>query len=308
MAARARDWKSLTAAHRQRGKFMTIMFDPEGTAFAPPEAAGRRGRPQLYTDDCIEGILTVKLALQLSLRATQGLVLGLRDLVKGTWNVPDFSTLSRREARLEVDLGAQVNTDKRQMLIVDSTGLKVFGEGEWKVRQHGVGKRRTWCKVHILVDRESGHIIAVETTPNNTPDCLVLPGLMPADLTGTMVLGDGAYHTKDLHREVHKRGGRLLSPPPENARVWKPYHHLRDEPAFAFRNAQLTPLKRLGRTQWKIQSGCAMRSYVEAMMHRLKSLTGARLAARTEERQKVEVRLRCKLLNATATSTWSSGI
>ncbi len=174
------------------------------------------------------------------------------------------------------------------------------------MRQHGVDKRRTWRKVHLLVDRETGHVVAVETTERDTGDCTVLPALLPGGLGGDFVLGDGAYHTKNLHREVHRRGGHLLSPPPQGARRWKPHNRIKEEPAFAYRNAQLTPLQRLGRSEWKKQSGCSKRSYVESMMHRLKSITGDRLSARTLARQKVEVRLRCKALNATSTSTWSA--
>jgi hypothetical protein len=104
---------------------------------------------------------------------------------------------------------------------------------------------------------------------------------------------------------VHARGGRLLSPPPTNARRWRPHHHTREEPAFTFRNEQLTKLQRLGRSEWKMASGYS-RSFVESTNHRLKSLTGDKLAARTADRQQVEVRLRVKALNALATSTWSA--
>jgi len=199
-----------------------------------------------------------------------------------------------------------VNRSKRRILMVDSPGLKVFGEGEWKVRQHGTdGKRRTWKKIHLLVDREIGHVVAVELTDNNVNDCLVLPALLPTEMEGDFVLGDGAYHTKKLHRTVHQKGGVLLSPPIVGARRWgrTPTHN--DEAAFVFRNTQVRAINELGRRTWKERSGMSRRSYVESMMHRLKSLTGGHLSARTPERQKVEVSLRCKALNATATSTVS---
>ena len=219
--------------------------------------------------------------------------------------MPNYTTLSRREAGLDVDLCAKTQPGKKRILMVDSAGLKVFGEGEWKVRQHGVDKRRTWRKVHILVDRETGHIIAVETTLNDVADCTVLPGLLPDGLTNTFVLGDGAYHSGPLHRAVFRKGGTLLSPPACNARFWKPQHWRTDERAFRFRNAQLTQTKLLGRRAWRMASGCSKRSCVESMMHRLKSITGAGLAARMFDRRMAEVRLRCKALNATRTSTWS---
>lgn len=294
-----RNWSALDAAHRRRGELITVFFDPDCEAFAPPPQSGKRGHPRLYSDNHIEALLAVKVLLRLPLRAVEGFARGMARIAKAEWPVPNYSTLCRREAKLHVDLGEVLKPGKKHILLVDSTGLKVFGEGEWKVRTHGTdGKRRTWRKIHLLVDRESGAVVAVETTDNNVGDSVVLPALLPEELNGDFVLGDGAYHTRGLHRNVHAKGGTLLTPPPVNAVRWKPYHHREEEPALAFRNAQLTPLQRLGRTQWKIQSGYSQRSFVESTNHRLKSLTGDRLSARTLDRQKVEVRLRCKALNA----------
>ena len=98
-------------------------------------------------------------------------------------------------------------------------GLRELVKGEWKVRTHGTdGKRRTWKKIHILVDRETGHVTAVEMTENSVNDCLVLPALLPARLDGDALLDDGAYHTKKAHRAVHDKGGLLLMPPKVGAR------------------------------------------------------------------------------------------
>ena len=122
-------------------------------------------------------------------------------------------------------------------------------------------------------------------------------------MDGDAVLGDGAYHTKKLHREVHARGGVLLSPPMKGARRWGKTATANDEPTFVFCNKQVPALGELGRDAWRLRSGVSQRSYVESVMHRLKSLTLDKLAARTTERLNVEVQLRCKVLNATSTST-----
>lgn len=306
-SAKARDWRALDAAHKRRGQLITVLLDPHGAAFTPPErVAGRRGRPQLYSDALIEAAFTVKVLLGLSLRALEGFLAGMRDLVGGEFRVPDYSTLSLRERTLQVDLGARCAPGKRHVLMVDSTGLKVFGEGEWKVRLHGAERRRTWKKLHLLVDRESGHVTALALTDKNTHDGEVLPALLPADLAGDFVLGDGAYHTRPAHRAVFGRGGTLLSPPPQGARAWKPHHRVADEPALRFRNAQLTPWRRLGKTEWGKHSGYSRRSFVESTMHRLKALTGARLSARTADRQLAEVRLRARVLNELTVSTWQA--
>ncbi len=300
-----RDWAALDAAHARRGELLTVVFDPSAEAFAPPARTGRRGAPRRYGDELIEALLTVKLMTRLSLRALEGFARGLARIAGGaSWPIPDYSTLSRRERTLKVSLAAAPR-EHRRVLVVDSTGLKVFGEGEWKVRIHGTGgNRRTWRKIHLLVDRETGHITQVKTTQNNVNDCTVLPALLPEGLDGDYVLGDGAYHTQSLHRLVHRLGGHLRSPPPRGARVWKPHHWMTAERAFRWRNAELSRLQRLGRRRWKIATGLSQRSFVESTNRRLKTITGDRLAARTFERQQVEVRLRCKALNATALSTW----
>ena len=300
--ARKRDWPALDAAHRRRGELITVFYSSDSDVFAPAVAQeGRRGAPRTYSDAHIEALLTVKLVMRLSLRAVQGFALGMAQVVGASWKVPHYATLSRREAALTVSLGTALQPSKKHVFIIDSTGLKVFGEGEWKVRKHGTdGKRRTWKKAHILVDRGSGQILDIELTDGDAADCPELMKLLPARLEGVAVLGDGAYHTKDLHRAVYARGGLLLTPPPENAAVWKPYNWAVDEPAFRFRNSQLTPLKRLGRTAWKVQSGLGQRSFIECTNNRLKLITGDHLAARTHARQVVEVRLRCKVLNCLA--------
>ena len=304
-----RDWSKIDAAHARRGELLTVVFDPSGAAFGPPPKSGCRGAPRHYSDELIEALITVKLMTRLSLRAIEGFARGLARIAGGvSWQIPDYSTLSRRERTLTVDLAAAPR-EKRRVLVVDSTGLKVFGEGEWKVRVHGTGgNRRTWRKVHLLVDRETGHIIEVKTTAANVHDCTVLPALLPVDLKGDYVLGDGAYHTQPLHRLVHARGGCYRTPPPRDARVWKPYHWKSAEHAFRWRNAELTRLQRLGRSQWKIATGLSQRSFVESTNRRFKTITGDKLSARTLDRQRVEVRLRCKALNVTALSTWSAPV
>lgn len=310
MAARVqpkkeRDWRALADAHVRRGEMLTVWVCDDGGAYAPPPKSGQRGRPFTYSDALTEALYTIKVMLRLPLRAVEGFAKGLAQLAGASWSVPDYSTLSRRLAKLEVELSVP-SLGGRRLLMVDSTGLKVFGEGEWKVRQHGTeGKRRTWRKVHLLVDRETGSIVAVETTERDVGDSLVLPALLPDKLNNnSYAMGDGAYHTKKLHREVHNRGGVLHSPPKRGARRWGKTATQNDEAAFVFRNQQVRAIGMLGRPEWKKKSGLTGRSFVESMMHRFKSLTGDRLASRTLERQKVEVRLRCRALNALSVSTW----
>lgn len=301
---RNRDWRKLDAAHRQRGELIALMLSEDAARlFERPEGTGKRGMQRLYSDSLIEAVLTIKYMFRLSLRAAEGFAAGLLKACGSTAPVPDYTSLCRRERTLEVQL-PKLPGKERHVLMMDSTGLKVFGEGEWKVRQHGTdGKRRTWRKLHLLVDRESGQIMAFELTDRDTADCTVAPALLPEDMTGKVVLGDGAYHTKKLHEEVHNRNGVLLSPPKKQAKRWGKHATTNDDPAYEFRNSQLRAIKEVGREAWKKRSGMSKRSYVESHMHRFKSVTGDRLSARSFDRQKVEVALRIKALNRVSVST-----
>jgi IS5 family transposase len=297
---RSRNWQAIDAAGRHRGELMAMYITSEVVLAQPKKSGPKGGRAQRYADDYIEAVLAVKLMQRCSLRAAEGYVRAILVLLKLAVPTPDHTTLSRRARKLEVALGARLDPNKRYVLVADSTGLKVFGEGEWKTKVHGTNIHRTWRKVHLVVDRESGQIIEVVTTENGTGDAATVQQMLPADLTGAVLLGDGAYHTKELHREVFKRGGVLLTPPPKNAKRWGRQTRHRDEPAFRFRNKQLTVKRRLGRRRWAIGSGYSQRSFVETTNHRLKSITGDKLSARTLEGQRVEVRIRCKVLNRLA--------
>lgn len=130
-----------------------------------------------YSDVAIQCGLTVRELFQLPLRATEGLLKSLAKLLGVVLQVPDYSTLCRRQQTLAVTLPLSV-AQKLRHLVVDSTGLKVYGEWEWKVRQHGIGKRRTWRKLHIAVDGQAQAVMAVELTANFVGDAEVLPDLL----------------------------------------------------------------------------------------------------------------------------------
>jgi IS5 family transposase len=253
---RVRNWQAIDAAGRRRGELMALYISSDVVQAKPTKRPGPKGgRPQRYAAEYIEAVLTVKLMGRTSLRAAEGYVREILGLLKLAVPTPDHTTLSRRARQLEVELGARLDPNKRYVLVADSTGLKVFGEGEWKTKVHGTNIHRTWRKVHLVVDRESGQIIEAATTENGAGDAATVQQMLPPSMTGNVLLGDGAYHTKELHREVFKRGGVLLTPPPKNAKRWGRQTRHRDEPAFRFRNKQLTVKRRLGRRRWGVKLG-----------------------------------------------------
>jgi hypothetical protein len=209
------------------------------------------------------------------------------------WKVPDFSTVSRRQQTLRVQLPYRSSTTALDLL-VDSTGIKFLGEGEWKRKKHGAEYRRQWRKVHLGIDANTLEIRAIEVTDNSVGDAPMLPellGQIPPDEPIASVSADGAYDTKACHAAIVERGAQAVIPPRKNARAWKATLSR----ALA-RNEALKACRRLGRRIWKVWSGYHRRSLVETKMHCFKRL-GERVMARTFEHQVVELHVRAALLN-----------
>src|SRR5215467_2495001 len=138
-----RNWSEYNASLKQRGS-LTIWVSSEAIAnWTTDELTGEPGASPTYTDLAIETMATIQSIYRLPGRQTQGFLQSVFELMKLNLSVPDHSTLSRRRRKLEIILPVK-NLSNSLHLVVDSTGVKVYGEGEWKVRQHGVGKRRTW--------------------------------------------------------------------------------------------------------------------------------------------------------------------
>lgn len=183
-------------------------------------------------------------------------------------------------------------------VVFDSTGGKVFGEGEWKVRKHGYSKQRTWRKVHVGMCADSGQVIVSAVTSNNVSDDEAMIHMMGA-LEGVPlgdILGDGAYDTVDCREVVHDLGGRQVISPDKNAkeqrRRWLPALEERDR---AIRRIQ--ELGYEGRALWKKETGYHRRSRVETLMFRYKTMLGDRLSSRREWTQATEVSIKLDALN-----------
>jgi len=287
---RTKNWPAYNKALKDRGS-LTIWFNPEVTWQAAP--TGKRGRQPRYSDAAIQACLTLKVLFGMPLRQATGFVESLLKLVNLDWEVPDFSTLCRRQKTLSVAIPYQGSKGPLNLLI-DSTGIKVEGEGEWNARKHGGPKRRLWRKIHIGIDEETLEIRAVEVTSSNIGDPPILPNLLgqiaPDQKIGS-VTADGAYDTRKCHDAIAARNARAVIPPRKNAKLWKP-----DTLGARARNEAVQSSKDLGRAQWRRLSGYHRRSRVETKMHCMK-LLGQRLAARDFDRQVAEIQIRAAILN-----------
>ncbi|MBB1493395.1 IS5 family transposase, partial [Paracoccus sp. MC1854] len=287
---RTTNWKSYNDGLKQRGSLL-IWLDQDMVWRAPK--AGRPGRPPVFSDAAIQFCLMVKVLFGLPLRQTTGMVASILQMARLDWSVPDFSTLSRRQKTISVDISSRRAAGPLNLL-VDSTGIKFLGDGEWLARKHGTHRRRQYRKVHLAMDTATGDIRAVEFTSSREGDSPVLPDLLdqipPDEQIGT-VTGDGAFDTRRCHAAILERGGTAVIPIRKNGRRWK-----EDCPAARARNDTLRTTQRFGRAIWKRWSGYHVRSRIEARMRCLKSF-GERIASRDPDRQTAEIHVRIALMN-----------
>ena len=287
---RTTNWKTYNEALKARGSLL-IWLDPKTNWHGQP--SGKRGRSQTFSDEAIQFCLSIKCLFNLPLRQAMGMTQSLLQLAGLDWSVPDYSTVSRRQKTLQVAIGA-VSTTTGLHLLVDSTGIKMLGEGEWKTKKHGADYRRQWRKVHLGIDASTLEIRAMEVTDNSIGDAPVLPALLeqiPADERIASVSGDGAYDTKDCHEAIALRAAHAIIPIRKNAKPWKANRCGADA-----RNDILYTTRRLGRAIWKKWSGYHRRSLVETKMRCFK-LLGERVMARDFDRQVAELQVRAAVLN-----------
>jgi hypothetical protein len=288
------NWKQYNEALVKRGS-LTFWFDENAiTDWQSGDKTGKRGRSRTYTDMAIQCMLTIKAVFHQPLRATEGLLLSLVQLSQLTITVPDYTTLCRRQREIEIKL-LRHRSKGAVHVVVDSTGLKVFGEGEWKVRQHGWSKRRTWRKLHLAINSANGEIMASAVTTNSVSDGEVLPNLLAQTPEPIEQLSaDGAYDKANCYDVIGKRGARAVIPPRRDAKIWQHGNSLK--PPLA-RDENLRAIRGKGRKQWKQEAGYHRRSLAETAMFRIKTIFGSVLNARRFKSQVTEALIRCNALN-----------
>lgn len=254
---------------------------------------GKPGAQTKYTDKAVELTLQFGQVFHQKLRQTEGLVKSIFIMMGMKLDVPDHSTLSRRGETITVELPKE----RREIvtIIVDSSGLKVYGEGEWKVRKHGYSKHRTWSKIHLAVTPD-GEIRAEKLTGNDISDEQAFPELIEQETAEIYKLaGDGAFDKSTVYDTCQKREIQTIAiPPMKNARIrqhgnCKLKPHPRDE--------NLRAIRKSSRKTWKENIGYHVRSIVENVYFRWKTIFGDKLNARKTETQATEAAIKASILN-----------
>ena len=174
---RLRNWSEYTQALRQRGSLTLWVEAAALSGWINPTLSGKRGASDFYSEAAILCCLTLKQIFHLPLRQLQGFVESVFALMQVELPVPDYSTLSRRGERLGVVLPVK-DKDSPLSLVIDSSGFKVYGAGEWKVSMHGKSKRRTWRKLHLAIDADTQEVVACVATTNDYADGQILADLL----------------------------------------------------------------------------------------------------------------------------------
>lgn len=290
---RIRNWSQYDAALKQRGSLTFWLSEEVIEQWLNHEKTGRKGASNTYSDLAIQLMATLQILFNLPGRQTEGFLESIFALMGIEMPVPDHSTLSRRLGKLNIAIPV-LPVSEGLHIVVDSTGVKVYGEGEWKTRQHGVGKRRTWRKLHIGVNEATGEIVSAVVTTNNVSDNEVFEDLLDG-VSGTVeqVSGDGAYDKRNCYDAIGRRGIKATIPPRKDALIWDENTLQTPHP----RNENLRRIEQVGRKQWKQESGYHRRSLAETTMFRLKTIFGATLRRREFDNQAVELFLKCAALN-----------
>jgi DDE family transposase len=290
---RVTNWAEYEAGLRQRGS-LTVWFTDEAVAAWRAEPRTTRGGQPWYSPLAILTALTLRAVFRLGLRQTEGLIGSILRLLGLDLAVPDHTTLSRRAATLEVPRSRSGSSGPLHLL-VDSTGLKLDGPGEWLVEKHGTRTRRAWRKLHLGVDADTGRIEAVELTTKDADDASrVGPLLDQVDGPIASLTGDGAYDRADVYGAVAARHpeAAVIVPPRRDA---VPSAAAETEPTR--RDRHLRFIAEHGRMAWQKASGYTRRARAEAAIGRFKRVIGDGLRSHAEERRATEVAVAVRALN-----------
>jgi hypothetical protein len=292
---RVKNWPTYNKDLIQRGSITFWMDQNISESWYCNVSVKKKGGQFQYSDSAIIMCLTIREVYKLTLRASQGFIQSILNMSYPGIKCPNYSIISRRTQKLEVEI-PRLPVHGPIDVVIDSTGFKVYGEGEWKVRQHGYSKRRTWVKLHVAANPNTKEIISEAVTSNRITDSKAFPNIFKKiDRPMNAIAADGAYDKKDCYAVINARDTIPIIPPQKNAKV-------RNDPELSVRNFCIEYIRHLGndeeaRKKWKIESGYHMRSIAENAMFRLKQIFSPALKSRKPKTQETGLNVRIAALN-----------
>ncbi len=291
---RIRNWPQYDAGLKRRGD-LTLWLDEAAIAGWHASRRTTPGGQACYSDLAIELVLILRLVFHLALRQAEGFVASVLRLLGLDLPLPDHTTLSRR-SRTFANRRPHLFPHGPLHLLLDSTGLKLFGKGEWDGEKHGRA-RRSWRKLHLAVDADTGEIVASVLTGHNAGDA----GQVPASLEQVegeiaSVMADGAYDGEPVYQAIEARQPQappsIVVPPRRSA-----FLSSQADTAPSQRDGHIRLIQEQGRSAWRKVTGHGRRSLVETAIGRYKALIGPRLRARSFVNQQGEAALGSEVLN-----------
>lgn len=290
-----KNWSAYNQALKQRGS-LEIWIDKKMESLWYYQGKPQRGSQYKYSDVCIEIASILREIYHLPYRQLEGFLCSLIKQLRWQVEVPDYTVINRRRKALPVQLtNSHGKKGDKKYIVIDSTGLKVYGEGEWKVRQYGWSKYRTWMKIHVAVDEDTAMIESCVTTTNKIDDAaMVKPLLEQIKATVDKIGADGAYDKRKVYKELAKRKIKPIIPPRKGARIEK---HGNQQGQPLARDKNIRAIRKFGRKQWKQKTNYHRRNTAENTMYRYKLIFGGKLNSRIIQQQEMEVKIKCKILN-----------
>jgi hypothetical protein len=299
-AYRVRNWKNYNRSLVSRGSLMLWFSNDLAKKWKSKTISFQKGRNKYFSDEVILCALSFKQLFRITLRQTEGLLRSIVQLMKLDLIVPSYTTICRRSKLLKIDLNKNT-TNEEKHIVVDSTGIQVIGEGEWKKLKHGQTRYQVWKKLHIAMNLKDQNILSAEVTDSIRQDGNYLANLLnkiPGKIVS--VRGDGAYDKKPCYKAIFSKGAKAIIPPQHNAIVQR--NKYKKDPSLISRD---NVIKRLGngpdRPQnlkiWKEETNYHQRSLVETMMSRMKTIFGDKMRAKSFENQRTDLFIRCYVMN-----------
>lgn len=290
------NWSKYNEELIKRGK-ITFWFDKQLAVDWYCEMPIKGGRyTKIYSESAINALLLLRYFYKLTLRETKGLALSLVDLMGLNIEIPCYTTISRRQKKISINVTSTLKDHQSVHIVVDSTGLKVYGEGEWKVRKHGIGKRRTWRKLHLAVDESNNQIMAAELTGNEKRDSEVFEKLADKSKSKKLkqISGDGAFDTQNCYKWTTKHRVKGVFPPRKGAKISQHGNVLGKR---LQRDENIRGVRSLGVGEWKRKNNYHRRSISETAMFRFKEKFTHNIKSRNFNSQVNECLIKCNILN-----------
>lgn len=293
-AYRVRNWSQYNKALVQRGSITFWINENSIKQWYEGDSQRKaRGRPKTYSTIAIEACVVMKVVFKLAYRQCQGFIESLCSTLKLKVKSPSYTQICRRQKALSIQLQHQVKGPIH--VVVDATGLKIFGEGEWKVRQHGYSKHRMWRKLHVGIDVGSKEFVMVELTDNHIGESKVLKALLD-QYTDKLIKvgGDKGYDSYECHETIGRRGAASAILLQKKAKIRKRKNEA-EKPWV--RDDIVRHMRKIGRKSWKAAVSYHSRSLVENAFYRYKTILGGKLRSICIENQKIEALVGCNILN-----------